>query len=71
MKMANELGIVDVQSLEKSELKKKIKTAVKTKMEEEIQVAAKGSTKLRYLNKVVENSSEQHTLNNMEARMLI
>ena len=32
MKIANELGIVDVQSLEKSELKKKIKTAMKTKM---------------------------------------
>ena len=54
MKMANELEIVDVQSMEKSELKKKIKTAVKRKMEEEIQAAAKGSTKLRFLDKVVE-----------------
>ena len=46
--MADELGLTNVAAMEKSQLKKKIKLAVKDKMEKEISTATQGSTKLRF-----------------------
>ena len=47
--MADELGLTNVAAMEKSQLKKKIKLAVKDKMEKEISTATQGSTKLRFI----------------------
>ena len=47
--MADELGLTNVAAMEKSQLKKKIKLAVKDKMEKEISTATQDSTKLRFI----------------------
>ncbi len=52
MNWANELGLSDVHEMKKNELKRKIKTAVKTKMETEIRIATEGRTKLRFVQSV-------------------
>ena len=48
-KEAADLGIMDIASLPKSTLKKRVKESVKTKMEEEIAAKAKQSSKLRFI----------------------
>ena len=50
--MAAELGLTNVAAMEKSELKKKIKLAVKDKMDKDISLATQGSTKLRFIKTV-------------------
>ena len=50
--LAAELGLTNVAAMGKSELKKKIKLAVKEEMEKEISSATQGNTKLRFIKTV-------------------